>query len=85
MNSRSTRAGARVTSGQLFAQAMLGQLKKSELVTEIKDKRKQDSVRALGLLPLEEKAAKKDVLERYSLLQEFVRHEPRVRLAAPDF
>ena len=37
---------------QLFADAMLGRAKKAELIGRINDKRNQDAVRALGLLPL---------------------------------
>ncbi|WP_435010562.1 DUF5724 domain-containing protein [Tundrisphaera lichenicola] len=58
---------------QLFAEAMLDQLKKADLVKEIAEKRKQDAIRALGLLPLDRKDARKDVLERYRTMQEFIR------------
>jgi Family of unknown function (DUF5724)/Domain of unknown function (DUF4132)/HEAT repeats len=58
---------------QLFADAMLGKLEKADLVGEIEEKRKQDAIRALGLLPLDRKAARKDVLGRYKLIQEFIR------------
>ncbi|MBK8915108.1 MAG: DUF4132 domain-containing protein [Phycisphaerales bacterium] len=58
---------------QLFAQAMLGRLKKADLIKEIESKRKQDAVRALGLLPLDKGSEKSDVLARYKVLQEFVR------------
>ncbi len=57
---------------QLFADAMLGKLKKADLLAAIRDKRKQDAVRALGLQPLE-KPHKSDVLQRYKVMQEFVR------------
>lgn len=57
---------------QLFADAMLNKLDKAELVKAIEGKRQQDAVRALGLLPLG-KSPKGDVLERYKLMQEFVR------------
>jgi hypothetical protein len=58
---------------QLFANAMLGKVTKQDLVADIRKKRKQDAVRALGLLPLDDKAPKQDVLERYQLMQEFIR------------
>ena len=58
---------------QLFAQAMLGQIDKSELVNEIETKRKQDALRALGLLPLEPNNPKADVLSRYKVTREFLR------------
>ena len=43
------------------------------LVDEVDAKRKQDAIRALGLLPLEPRAPKQDVLARYKVMQEFVR------------
>ncbi|WP_337177293.1 DUF5724 domain-containing protein [Paludisphaera sp.] len=66
-------AGAGHKRAQLFAAAMLGEVKLADLVKDVKDKRKQDAVRALGLLPLSKKGADKDVLERYRIMQEFVR------------
>jgi hypothetical protein len=58
---------------KLFSDAMLGRVKKKELLARINPKRHQDSLRALGLLPLDPKAAEKDVLERYQFIQEFIR------------
>jgi hypothetical protein len=58
---------------QLFAQAMLGQVDKRGLMDEVDAKRKQDAIRALGLLPLEPKAPKQDLLARFKAMQEFVR------------
>jgi hypothetical protein len=59
---------------QLFAKAMLGQLKKADLVKAIQQKRSQDAVRALGLLPLAKGNARaKDLLDRYKIIQEFLR------------
>lgn len=65
--------GAGHKRAQLFADAMLGNLKRADLIQDIKDKRKQDAVRALGLLPLNKRNAAKDVHERYKLMQEFIR------------
>ena len=65
--------GAGHKRAQLFAAAMRKKVAKTALVKDIKTKRKQDAVRALGLLPLSPKTAKKDLLERYQLMQEFVR------------
>lgn len=65
--------GAGHKRAQLFADAMLKKAKKTQLLFEIKVKRKQDAVRALGLLPLDAKNAKKDVLDRYKVMQEFIR------------
>lgn len=59
---------------QLFADAMLGRLGKSELVARITAKRNGDAARALGLVPLANGARREtDVLDRYQTLQEFVR------------
>jgi Family of unknown function (DUF5724)/Domain of unknown function (DUF4132) len=59
---------------QLFADAMRGTVDERALRARIAEKRHQDSVRALGLLPLPTGEERADVvLERYRLLQEFVR------------
>ncbi|NJM39341.1 MAG: DUF4132 domain-containing protein [Anaerolineae bacterium] len=60
---------------RLFADAMLGQLNEAETVQRIKTKRHQDSVRALGLLPITAMGdgATQVVLTRYKVLQEFLR------------
>jgi hypothetical protein len=59
---------------QLFAQAMLGGTTETELTGRIEESRHQDSVRALGLLPLSSDATRRqDVLRRYKVLQEFRR------------
>lgn len=59
----------------LFASAMLGRIELSELEERIARSRHQDSVRAVGLLPLSSKPveAKEQTLYRYSLLQEYKR------------
>ncbi|NLX20053.1 MAG: DUF4132 domain-containing protein [Phycisphaerae bacterium] len=62
------------TRAQLFARAMLGQLDEQELLARISEKRHQDAVRALGLLPLPGGSARKQrLLERYRLMQKFRR------------
>lgn len=59
---------------QLFAAAMLGQMPQADLKARIKDKRSQDSVRALGLVPLPNGAKREeDILARYAVMQEFGR------------
>lgn len=60
---------------QLFAEAMLGHLDRAVLETRIRDKRHQDSVRALGLLPLpsDPAAAEVELLNHYQALHEFLR------------
>lgn len=56
---------------QIFADAMLGKLKMKEVIQVIKAKRRQDYVRALGLLPLNRRSPEADVLKRYQLIQQF--------------
>jgi HEAT repeat protein len=59
---------------QLFADALRGHVKREDLIRRIREKRHQDSVRALGLLPLADGPSREqDLLERYRLLQEFSR------------
>lgn len=59
---------------QLFAGAMAGKLQEEELLERIRKKRHQDSVRALGLMPLPQGAERqKALLSRYLAFQEFVR------------
>lgn len=72
---------AKYTSGggghkraQLFAEAMTGATDREGLIKRIQDKRHQDSVRTLGLLPLARgKKRETDLLERYQIVQEFLR------------
>ncbi|MCA8919420.1 MAG: DUF4132 domain-containing protein, partial [Planctomycetes bacterium] len=68
-------SGSGHARAKLFANAMLNNLKKFDLVKRIGEKRHQDTVRALGLLPLAKGkvAAEKDVLDRYRVIQEFLR------------
>jgi hypothetical protein len=67
--------GAGHKRAQLFADAMRGAAEKRALHARIADKRQQDSVRAVGLLQLPADHADRErlILERYQLLQEFVR------------
>jgi len=59
---------------QLFASAMLGDLDLEAEIKRIEDKRHQDSVRALGLVPLAKgKKRDADLLHRYQIFQEFRR------------
>lgn len=53
----------------LFAKSLLGEIDEAELIQRIREKRHQDSVRAIGLLPL---ADQKTLLDRYELLRGFV-------------
>lgn len=62
------------TRAQLFARAMAGLLTREELQARIDGKRHQDSVRALGLLPLPSGAAREsELLDRFKRLAEFKR------------
>jgi hypothetical protein len=66
--------GAGHARARIFADAMLGKVKKSELVGRIRQKRHPDAVRALGLLPLAKGNAREaDLLDRYKEIQEFRR------------
>ena len=70
---------------ELFARAMRGDLDDGELLERIEAKRHQDSVRALGLLPLPdgERRAQAALARRYEALHEFRRESREVRQAAP--
>jgi hypothetical protein len=64
---------------QLFANALLGKEKVSELAKRVKDKRNQDALRALGLIPLstDDDKQKKEVLKRYKIIQTFLRESKK--------
>jgi hypothetical protein len=62
------------TRAQLFARAMSGMITREEVLERIDTSRHQDSVRALGLLPLADGAdGRRDLLERYQRLAAFKR------------
>jgi hypothetical protein len=62
------------TRAQLFARAMTGLVTREELLARIGASRHQDSVRALGLLPLAEgESRQRDLLERYERLETYRR------------
>ncbi len=66
--------GAGHQRAKQFASAMLGQLDRQEPIDRIVKKRHQDSVRALGLCPLDSgKKREPDILNRYQIYQEFLR------------
>ncbi|MEM9929629.1 MAG: DUF4132 domain-containing protein, partial [Bacteroidota bacterium] len=56
-----------------YSAVMLGEVKITETLKKIKEKRDKVYVRALGLVPLSPRRPAKDLLERYQLLQEFIR------------
>ncbi|WP_221089499.1 DUF4132 domain-containing protein [Deinococcus aquaedulcis] len=60
---------------ELYAQALRGEVTAAELTTRIREKRHQDAVRALGLLPLGRGAARaaRELEARYRLLSDFRR------------
>jgi Trp operon repressor len=59
---------------QLFAGAMQGRADREQLLTQIREKRNQDALRALGLLPLPAGPdSEAEVLARYHAIQEFLR------------
>jgi hypothetical protein len=67
-------SGAGHQRAKLFADAMLGKLQAPALHDRISQKRHQDSVRALGLLPLPlGEPRDRAILDRYQALQEFLR------------
>lgn len=57
----------------LFADALLGRVSREEIERRILTKRHQDSVRALGLLPLPEEGREAELLSRYQTIQAFRR------------
>ncbi len=67
-------SGAGHQRAKQFASAMLGKLDRKELIDRVVKKRHQDSVRALGLCPLDTgKKREPDILNRYQIYQEFLR------------
>ncbi|RPD96701.1 DUF4132 domain-containing protein [Aureibaculum marinum] len=58
---------------KLYSGVMLGEIKIRETLAKIKEKRDKDYVKALGLVPLSKANAKKDLLARYNLLQDFLK------------
>jgi hypothetical protein len=67
-------SGAGHQRAKQFASAMLGELDWKELIDRVVKKRHQDSVRALGLCPLDTgKKREPDILNRYQIYQEFFR------------
>jgi hypothetical protein len=58
---------------RVYADAILGKLTLSQCKSRVSDKRNKDYVVAIGLVPLPEKEADAEMLERYRFLQEFIR------------
>lgn len=55
---------------QLYTEAVLGRMNKTETLAEIKEKRNQERLRAYALIPLDAKN-KSDALERYEYINQF--------------
>ncbi|HET7144577.1 MAG TPA: DUF5724 domain-containing protein, partial [Anaerolineales bacterium] len=69
-----TSGGIGHTRARLYSDAMLGKMTAEQITERITKKRHQDSVRALGLIPLAaKKAQKSEILKRYEIMQEFLR------------
>jgi HEAT repeat protein len=69
-----TASGNGHVRARIFADAMLGKVTADELIERITNKRHQDSVRALGLVPLPgDENHQPEVLRRYEVMQEFLR------------
>lgn len=64
--------GTRHTRAVLFADALRRRVTPGQLITKIEDKRHQDSVRALGLIPLDDAEPAADLLRRYNAIQTFI-------------
>ncbi|MBU2996773.1 DUF4132 domain-containing protein [Cellulophaga baltica] len=58
---------------KLYSSVMLGEVKITETLKKITEKRDKDYVRALGLIPLSKTIPQKDLLKRYNLLQKFLK------------
>ncbi|WBL21115.1 DUF4132 domain-containing protein [Zunongwangia sp. HRR-M8] len=58
---------------KLYSSVMLGEVKITETLKKVKEKRDKDYVRALGLIPLSKTVPEKDLLKRYNLLQQFLK------------
>ena len=77
---------AQAKRAQLIADVLLGKVKKSELVTAIRDRKLKEQVRLLGLLPLATGAKRNnDLRDRYEVLQEYRRYAKGLSsLSRPD-
>lgn len=62
---------------KLYSGVMLGEVKITETLKKIKDKRDKDYLRALGLVPLSKANAEKDLLNRYNLIQNFIKESKK--------
>ncbi|WP_298473434.1 DUF4132 domain-containing protein [uncultured Maribacter sp.] len=58
---------------KLYSSVMLGEVKITATLKKINEKRDKDYLRALGLIPLSKANAEKDLLNRYNLIQTFLK------------
>ena len=58
---------------KLYSAVLLGEIKITETLKKVNDKRDKDYVRALGLVPLSKTKPEADLLKRYDLLQTFLK------------
>lgn len=84
--SRFAATSAQSKRAQFIADVLLGNVKKSELVTAIRDRKLKDNVRLLGLLPLAPGAKREaDLQDRYQILQEYKKYAKGLSsLSRPD-
>ncbi len=69
---RYSAGGTGHSRAKLFAAAMLGEVTRDELTKRL-EKRHQDSLRAIGLIPLPATGHDEEIMTRYQRVQEFVR------------
>jgi hypothetical protein len=84
--SRFAASSAQSKRAQFIADVLLGNVKKSELVTAIRDRKLKENVRLLGLLPLADGAKKDaDLQDRYQVLQGYKKYAKGLSsLSRPD-
>ena len=58
---------------KLYSAVLTGEIKLSEVIQKITEKRDKDYVMALGLVPINKKKEEEDLVHRYNLLQTFLK------------
>ena len=58
---------------KLYSAVLMGEIKLSEVIQKITEKRDKDYVMALGLVPINKKKEEEDLVSRYNLLQTFLK------------
>ena len=58
---------------KLYSAVLTGEIKLSEVIQKITEKRDKDYVMALGLVPINKKKEEEDLVSRYNLLQTFLK------------